>query len=44
MTRGLNKGSREDLKSSFEKQVTRAGESIESILRLFYIEEKSGLV
>lgn len=44
LTRGSNKGAKEDLKSSLEKQVTRASESIESILRLFFIEEKSSLI
>ena len=44
LTRGSNKGAKEDLKSSLEKQVARASESIESILRLFFIEEKNSLV
>ena len=43
-TRGSNKGAKEDLKSSLAKQVTRASESIESILRLFFIEEKNSLI
>ena len=44
LTRGSNKGAKEDLKSSLAKQVTRACESIESILRLFFIEEKNSLI
>ncbi|CAB3982452.1 Integrator complex subunit 10, partial, partial [Paramuricea clavata] len=44
LTRGSNKGAKEDLKSSLEKQVTRASESIESILRLFFIEERNSLI
>ncbi|XP_046853187.1 integrator complex subunit 10-like isoform X2 [Xenia sp. Carnegie-2017] len=44
LTRGSNKGAKEDLKTSLEKQVSRANESIESILRLFFIEERSSLI
>ena len=44
MTRGVNKGAKEDLRSSMEKQVSRNEENIEVILRTFLEEERNSIV
>ena len=40
VTRGVNKGVKEDFKVAMEKQVARSGENVESVLRQFLSEEK----
>jgi integrator complex subunit 10 len=39
VTRGVNKGVKEDFKVALEKQVSRCNENIESIIRSFLAEE-----
>ena len=40
MTRGVNKGVKEDFKLAMEKQVSRTEENIESVIRSFLTEER----
>ncbi len=40
VTRGVNKGVKEDFKVTMEKQVCRSHENVETIIRQFLVEEK----
>lgn len=44
MTRGVNKGAKEDFRASMEKQVSRSEENIEVILRTFLEEERDSII
>lgn len=43
VTRGVNKGVKEDFRATLEKQVARSCENIESVIRTFLTEEKEYL-
>lgn len=43
VTRGVNKGVKEDFKTTMEKQVARCGENMEHLIRLFLKEERNVL-
>lgn len=40
VTRGANRGAREDLMSAMERQIKRCEEPVEPLLRLFFKQEK----
>lgn len=40
VTRGVNRGAREDLMAAMEKQIKRCDEPIEPLLRTFFKQEK----
>ncbi|XP_031566525.1 integrator complex subunit 10-like [Actinia tenebrosa] len=44
VTRGVNKGAKEDFRATLEKQVSRSEENIEVILRTFLEEERDSII
>ncbi|KAK3726896.1 hypothetical protein QZH41_016682 [Actinostola sp. cb2023] len=44
VTRGVNKGAKEDFKSAIEKQVLRCEENVDVILRMFLEEERNSII
>ena len=43
VTRGVNRGAREELMSAMERQIQRCGDPIEPLLRDFFRQEKLSL-
>lgn len=44
MTRGVNKGAKEDFRSAMEKQVSRSEENIDALLRTFLEDERDSVI
>ena len=44
VTRGVNKGVKEDFRAALERQIGRSDDSFEPLLRVFFQEEKESLL
>lgn len=44
VTRGVNKGVKQDFQAALEKQVIRSEENIENIIRHFFVDERDLLL
>ena len=44
MTRGVNKGVKEDFRAALERQICRSDDSFEPVLREFFQDEKESLL
>ena len=44
MTRGVNKGAKEDFRAALERQVAHSDDSFEPLLRAFFQNERDSLI
>ena len=44
VTRGVNKGAKEDFRAALERQIGRSDDNFEPLLRAFFQEEKESLL
>ena len=44
MTRGVNKGAKEDFRAALERQIARSDDNFDPLLRVFFQEEAESLL